>query len=84
MVQRRAFLRIIRLLAASATLVALSVIVACEGNPVFVEDETEGPQPGDVSVLFIGNSITNWFDMPDQLEALADTLYGRFDTDFRK
>jgi hypothetical protein len=46
---------------------------SCEGNPVFVVDPLEGPDPDETAVLFIGNSITLWFGMTGQFEALADS-----------
>jgi hypothetical protein len=52
---------------------ALMLLVACDGNPVFVEVEEDGPGPDETAILFIGNSITLWFDMVEQFKALADS-----------
>jgi hypothetical protein len=50
---------------------ALHAASACEGNPVAVR--IEGPEPGDTTVLFIGNSLTSYYGLPDQFAALADS-----------
>ena len=68
---RSALLKCRSLLASLAVLFLMGS--SCEGNPVFVEDPLEGPDPGETAVLFIGNSITIWFDMVEQFEALADS-----------
>ncbi len=61
-----------RILTPTLLVIAL-LLAACEGNPVFVEDGSGGSEMGDVDVLFIGNSITMWFNMTTQFEALADS-----------
>lgn len=50
---------------------AVAYLAGCEGNPVYVE--YEGPQPGDLKVVFIGNSLTGYHDMLWQFETLADS-----------
>jgi hypothetical protein len=53
-------------------MVALVVLLAaCEGNPVEVVPDR--PASGDTTILFIGNSITSYYGLPDQFEALADS-----------
>jgi len=50
---------------------AVLAVTACEGNPVAVP--IANPEPGDTTVLFIGNSLTSFYGLPEQFAALADS-----------
>jgi len=51
--------------------VALTALAGCEPNQIFGSSDSR-PKSGDLKVLFIGNSLTFWFEMPYLLECLLE------------
>jgi hypothetical protein len=48
---------------------ALTALMGCDLGRIF----GDGPGNGELKVLFIGNSLTFWFDMPSHLEHLLES-----------
>jgi hypothetical protein len=54
-------------------LVLLLLLSACDPAGLSGNTDDEGPDSDDLKVLFIGNSLTFWWNMPGQLEQLLES-----------